>query len=117
MKKLCAIFLCLVLLGCAGPKEIVSDPVIHNKPALELQATQPASQAPMHWIVINQNNAATILGNPDTSVVYALTPEDFQKDQENQAELRKYITTDKAAFGTYKQYYEPKEGEKTKDGK
>lgn len=115
MKKL--LLLSIVLLsGCSMfPKapEVVTKPVVAEKPKLVVTQPAPVSQLPVTWIVLTKDNFESKLkelsDKGETFVFFAITPQGYQNLSLNIAELRRYIQQQQAVIVTIKNYYEPEQ--------
>lgn len=114
MKKLLPLFVVALLSGCSMfPKapDVVTKPIIVEKPALVVPNPTPASQMPVEWIVLTQDNFESkmkeMAAKGQSFVVFALTPDGYQNLSLNIAELRRYIKQQNAVIATLKNYYEP----------
>ena len=112
MKHLLLISL-LVLSGCSifpKPTEVITKPIIVERPKLELPTPAPADQKPMTWTVITKDNINEKIEELEAQgfefVLFALTPQGYQNLSINIADLRRYIQQQNAIIVTLKEYYE-----------
>ena len=112
MKHLLLISL-LVLSGCSifpKPAEVVTKPIIVERPKLELPAPAPTDQKPLTWTVITKDNINEKIKEFEAQgyefVLFGLTPQGYQNLSINIADLRRFIQQQNAIVITLKEYYE-----------
>lgn len=103
----------LLLPGCSifsKPAEVITKPIIVERPKLELPVPAPSYQKPLTWTVITKDNINEKIEELNAQgsefVLFALTPQGYQNLSINIADLRRYIQQQNAVIFTLKEYYE-----------
>ena len=110
MNKLLVVPLFLVLAACQASPQVVSTPVLQDRPRMAVTLPAPAAQQPVTWIVITKDNAAEKIAELERTqgvvALFALTPQGYQNLSINVAELRRYIQQQSAVLAAVREYYE-----------
>jgi len=110
MKKTWTIPLAFVLIGCQSTPQVVSTPVLQDRPRMTVNQPAPAAQQPVNWVVITKDNAAEKIAELERTqgvvALFALTPQGYQNLSINVAELRRYIQQQNAVLAAVREYYE-----------
>lgn len=121
IKSLFVLPLAILVAGCQSTSTVLTNPVLQDRPKMNVQMPAPANQTPVNWIVLTKDNAAEKIAELEKKQgvvsVFALTPQGYQNLSINVAELRRYIQQQNATIAAVKEYYETpiKNGDK-KDG-
>ena len=114
MLKILALSSLLALVGCATstPKPLTIQEAPVASPSLSLADPDPIALEPFTAHVIVQGSKHGQYGNvgdlyktSNSSVLFALTPEDYGTLQVDLVKIRAYIESLKAQTNAYKQYY------------
>ena len=110
MKKSLLLLSPLVLTACAASPQVITAPVLQDRPRMAVTAPAPAAQQPLTWIVITKDNAAEKIAELERTqgvvALFALTPQGYQNLSINVAELRRYIQQQNAVLAAVREYYE-----------
>ena len=104
-----------VLTGCATNEvqPVVISTVPAQKTALALKDPDPIKTRKVHWFVITPENAESVFAELQKKkyslVLFGLTDDGYENLSLNIAEIRAYMTEQKAIVEAYREYYEPKE--------
>ena len=104
-----------VLTGCATNEvqPVVISTVPAQKTALALEDPDPIKTRKVHWFVITPENAESVFAELQKKkyslVLFGLTDDGYENLSLNIAEIRAYMTEQKAIVEAYREYYEPKE--------
>jgi hypothetical protein len=103
------------LTGCATNEvqPVVISTVPAQKTALALKDPDPIKTRKVHWFVITPENAESVFAELQKKkyslVLFGLTDDGYENLSLNIAEIRAYMTEQKAIVEAYREYYEPKE--------
>lgn len=103
------------LTGCATNEvqPVVISTVPVQKTALALKDPDPIKTRKVHWFVITPENAESVFAElrkkKYSLVLFGLTDDGYENLSLNIAEIRAYMTEQKALVEAYREYYEPKE--------
>ena len=103
------------LTGCATNEvqPVVISTVPAQKTALALKDPDPIKTRKVHWFVITPENAESVFAELQKKkyslVLFGLTDDGYENLSLNIAEIRAYMTEQKALVEAYREYYEPKE--------
>ena len=104
-----------VLTGCATNEvqPVVISTVPAQKTALALKDPDPIKTRKVQWFVITPENAESVFAELQKKkyslVLFGLTDDGYENLSLNIAEIRAYMTEQKAIVEAYREYYEPKE--------
>lgn len=103
------------LTGCATNEvqPVVISTVPAQKTALALKDPDPIKTRAVQWFVITPENAESVFAELQKKkyslVLFGLTDDGYENLSLNIAEIRAYMTEQKAIVEAYREYYEPKE--------
>ena len=103
------------LTGCATNEvqPVVISTVPAQKTALALKDPDPIKTRKVYWFVITPENAESVFAELQKKkyslVLFGLTDDCYENLSLNIAEIRAYMTEQKAIVEAYREYYEPKE--------
>ena len=103
----------LVLAGCATNEvqPVVISTVPTQKTALALKDPEPIKTRKVQWFVITPENADEVFADLQKKkyslVLFGLTDDGYENLSLNIAEIRAYMTEQKAIIKAYREYYEP----------
>lgn len=103
------------LTGCATNEvqPVVISTVPVQKTALALKDPDPVKTRKVQWFVITPENADSVFAELQKKkyslVLFGLTDDGYENLSLNIAEIRAYMTEQKAIVEAYREYYEPKE--------
>lgn len=103
------------LTGCATNEvqPVVISTVAAQKTALALKDPDPIKTRKVQWFVITPENAESVFAELQKKkyslVLFGLTDDGYENLSLNIAEIRAYMTEQKAIVEAYREYYEPKE--------
>ncbi len=103
------------LTGCATNEvqPVVISTVPVQKTALALKDPGPIKTRKVHWFVITPENVDSVFADLQKKkyslVLFGLTDDGYENLSLNIAEIRAYMTEQKAIVEAYREYYEPKE--------
>ena len=101
------------LTGCATneAQPVVINAVPVQKTALALKDPEPIKTRAVHWFVITPENAQDVFAELQKKkyslVLFGLTDDGYENLSLNIAEIRAYMTEQKAIIKAYREYYEP----------
>jgi hypothetical protein len=101
------------LTGCATNEvqPVVISTVPAQKTALALKDPDPIKTRKVHWFVITPENAESVFAELQKKkyslVLFGLTDDGYENLSLNIAEIRAYMTEQKAIVKAYREYYEP----------
>lgn len=103
------------LTGCATNEvqPVVISTVPAQKTALALKDPEPIKTRAVQWFVITPENADAVFAELQKKkyslVLFGLTDDGYENLSLNIAEIRAYMTEQKALVEAYREYYEPGE--------
>lgn len=106
------------LTGCATNEvqPVVIKTVPAQKTALALKDPEPIKTRKVQWFVITPENADAVFVELQkkkySPVLFGLTDDGYENLSLNIAEIRAYMTEQKALVEAYREYYEPKDPKK-----
>jgi hypothetical protein len=109
------------LTGCATNEvqPVVISTVPAQKTALALKDPDPIKTRKVHWFVITPENAESVFAELQKKkyslVLFGLTDDGYENLSLNIAEIRAYMTEQKAIVKAYREYYEPNGNIEQKD--
>lgn len=101
------------LTGCATKEvqPVVISAVPVEKTALALKDPEPIKTRKVQWFVITPQNAESVFAELQKKkyslVLFGLTDDGYENLSLNIAEIRAYMTEQKAIVNAYREYYEP----------
>jgi hypothetical protein len=106
----------LLFLTACGASSITVDSMNVNKPALHLPAPDPIVLQDYTFVpLINSQkpgqygSVADAFKNTNSSILFALTPEQLSTLRINQAKIYGYLQQEQSILKAYKDYYEPQQ--------
>lgn len=103
------------LAGCATSEvqPVVISTVPVQKTPLALKDPEPIKTRKVQWFVITPENVDSVFAELHkkkySQVLFGLTDDGYENLSLNIAEIRAYMTEQKALVEAYREYYEPKE--------
>jgi hypothetical protein len=118
MRSLIIIFLLILLTGCSSVKKLNIFTTEVERQELGIDKPTLAKLENLKWIIITSDNAdevfAKLVEQGIDPVLFGLTDNDFQLIAKNFAQIRNHMKATNDLIDAYKEYYEPKEKNKTK---